>query len=145
MLCLQNRVILKRRQKLEAISLIGSLASIGGAVFALMAWAKAGRIQEELALEKKRLNKSITVTLQYGSKQIKLPMDFRRADLTRAEVLGRLGMIPMKDIGKRFSISYLSSPEFLKQIDMIVEGDGESLLTIPCNETEFHQFDLETT
>lgn len=129
---------------MEAISVIGSLASIGGAVFALMAWAKARRIQEELALEKKRLNKNITVTLQYGSKQIKLPMDFRRADLTRAEVLGRLGMIPMKDKGKRFSINYLSSPEFLKQIDMIVEGDGESLLTIPCNETEFHQFDLET-
>lgn len=54
-------------------------------------------------------------------------------------------MIPMEEKGKRFSISYLNSPEFLKQISIIVEGDGDSLLTIPCDENEFHQFDLSQT
>ena len=128
---------------MELFSFIGNLASISGAIFALMAWAKARKIQKELELEKKRQNRNITVALQYGSKQIKLPMDLRRADLTRAEVLGRLGMTPMKEKGKRFSIGYLNSPEFLKQISIIVKGNGDGLLTIPCDENEFHQFDLD--
>lgn len=86
------------------ISFIGDMASIGGAIFALLAWVKAKKIQENLDLERKRQNKKVTVSLHYGSKQLKLPVDLRRAELTRAEVLGRLGLIPMKKKARDFQL-----------------------------------------
>ncbi len=69
-------------------------------------------------------------------------MELRRAELTRAEILGRLGMIPMKTKGSRFSLSYLNKPEFLAQINQIMDGSGDAVLTIPCTQEEFEQFDL---
>jgi hypothetical protein len=64
--------------------------------------------------------------------------------VTRAEVLGRIGMIPMKQKGQRFSLKYLSKPDFLKQINQIAAGKGENVLTISCNKEELEQFDLRS-
>lgn len=120
----------------------GSTASILGAIFALMAWIKAHNVQKQLQQEKERQSKNVVVTLSYGLKKIELPVELRRAELTRAEILGRLGMLPMKEKGKRFSIGYLSTPEFLQQLNQIVEGFGNGVLSISCTEQEFDQFDL---
>lgn len=85
----------------------------------------------------------ISVILQNGGRnRLELPIELRRAELTRAEVLGRIGMIPMKSKGQRFTLNYLSTREFLIQINQILEGNGDSILTIPCSEIEFQQFDL---
>ena len=84
----------------------------------------------------------ISVVLSYGVEKLELPVEIRRKEFSRAEILGRIGMIPLKKTGKRFSLGYLNSVEFLKQINQINEGDGDSILTIPCNETEFSQFAL---
>lgn len=121
---------------------LGVAASVLGAVFALMAWLKARKVQKELETEKARQNKRITVTLQHGSQKLELPVELRRAELTRAEVLGRLGMIPMKIKGRRFSLGYLNRPEFLQQINQIIDGNRDAVLTIPCTGEEFEQFDL---
>jgi hypothetical protein len=70
-----------------------------------------------------------------------LPIELRRAELTRAEILGRIGMIPMKEKGKRFSLEYLNTSKFLRRINEIIEGHGDSDLVIPCTEEELNQFD----
>jgi len=129
---------------LDELNILGSITSILSAVFALFAWLISRKTQNELQYERKRQNKKVTVTLQYGAKQIKLPIALRRSELTRAEVLGRIGMIPMREKGKRFSIAYLNTSEFLKQINSIIENSTDEILTIPCDEREFHQFDFNT-
>lgn len=63
----------------------------------------------------------------------------RRADFVRSEILGYLGMIPMKVKGQRYALDYLNAPEFSRRIN---ETDGDSVLTIPCREDEIAQFDI---
>jgi hypothetical protein len=98
---------------------------------------------KEFEQEQKRQEQRISVILQNGARQrLELPVELRRAELTRAEILGRIGMIPMKAKGQRFSLEYLNTPEFLRQINQILASDSNSVLTIPCNESEYAQFDL---
>ncbi|MEA5568609.1 hypothetical protein [Anabaena sp. UHCC 0399] len=94
--------------------------------------------------EKKRQEQKISVILQSGARQrLELPVELRRAELTRAEILGRIGMIPMKVNGQRFSLDYLNTPDFLRQINRILASDGDATLMIPCNDSEYAQFDLD--
>ncbi len=128
---------------MDLFNAFGTLVSLLAAVFALLAWLKARRVQKDLQTEKARQNKTIMVTLQHGGKgTLELPVELRRAEFTRSEILGRLGMIPMKTKGSRFSLTYLNTAEFLKQINQIMDGNGDAVLTIPCTEEEFEQFDL---
>lgn len=127
---------------MEWFNAFGTLVGLLAAFFSFMAWLKARRVQRDLQNEKARQSKKITVTLQHGGNKIELPVELRRAELTRAEVLGRLGMIPMKTKGSRFALTYLNTPEFLKQINQIMDGNGDEVLTIPCTQEEFEQFDL---
>ncbi|CAK8724816.1 hypothetical protein KKHLCK_15045 [Candidatus Electrothrix laxa] len=88
-------------------------------------------------------NEKISVVLCHGSERIELPVELRRAEFTRAEILGRVGMIPMKEQGARFSIGHFNTLDFLRAINTIAESEAEdSVLSIPCNEEEFSQFNL---
>lgn len=127
------------------MDIIGYVASILGiitAVFSFMSWMQARQIRKEQEREKSRLNRRVAVKLQYGAKDIELPVELRRAEFTRAELLGRLGMIPMEDKSKRFSLGYLNKPEFFRQLNQVLTTDGDALLTIPCDKEEFEQFDV---
>ena len=125
------------------MSLAADLIGILGVFFSFGAWLKARQIQRELEEERKRQGRGITVVLQSGGKRIELPVELRRAELSRAEVLGRIGMIPMKESGKRFSLEYLNTPEFLRQLNQVITGQGEAILTIPCKNEELEQFNLK--
>ncbi|WP_334986689.1 hypothetical protein [Nostoc sp.] len=102
-------------------------------------------LHQEFEQDQKRQEQKIAVILQSGARQrLELPVELRRAELTRAEILGRIGMIPMKVKGQRFSLEYLNTPDFLRQINHILASDGNSILTIPCDESEYAQFDLNS-
>jgi len=127
---------------MELFSIVADFISIIGAIFALFAWLKARELQKQREQENQHQNRKIQVVLQYGSEKIELPVQLRRAELTRSEILGRLGMIPLKKEGKeRFSLKYLNTPEFFRQMNQIIEGRGEGVLTIACTADEFEQFD----
>lgn len=81
--------------------------------------------------------------MRYGADEIQLPVELRGAKTTRAEILGRLGMIPMKQSGSRFSVAFLNTPEFLRRLNEIIQGGEGTVLTIPCTQKEFEQFDLK--
>lgn len=81
---------------LEWFSLIADIIGIAGALFALFAWQQARQIRKEQKQEATRQSKVVKVTLQYGKEKSELPVQLRRAELFRAEILGRIGMIPMK-------------------------------------------------
>ena len=127
---------------MQWLGYIADVIGILGAIFALNAWIQSRKNAETLKNEKKRQLKKVSVVLTYGGKSIELPVELRRSELTRAEVLGRLGMIPMKKKGDRFSLTYLNSEKFLRRINEITDGNGDSVLEISCTEEEFSQFDI---
>jgi len=67
----------------------------------------------------------------------------RREELTRGEVLGWIGMLPMKEKGVRFSIPWLSNDEFLKTMNEIQAASGDALFVIPCSRDDLDQFKVE--
>lgn len=105
------------------------------------------RLRKFQIAEQRRLNSTIRIVLQYQDQEYELPFPMRRSEFTRAELLGRLGMIPVKNDDKdqeqkRFSIAYLNSREFFEQMNGIVQGEGDDQLVVPCTWKEFNQFDL---
>jgi hypothetical protein len=127
---------------MEWFDLVADIVGLLGAAFALFAWIQARQVHQAYQREQQRQNKKVMVILQNGADRLELPVELRRAELTRAEILGRLGMIPMRQKGQRFSLGYVNTPEFLRQINQIMKSDGDAVLTIPCKEDEFEQFDI---
>jgi hypothetical protein len=131
----------------EWISNTADIIGVLGGVFAFLAWMQTLRLRNYQIAERERLNSRIRVVLQHEEKIYELPFPLRRSEFTRAELLGRLGMIPIKkdeseEEQKRFSLSYLNSRDFFEQMNRIVLGEGDDLLVVPCERKEFSQFDI---
>lgn len=128
---------------MQWLSVAADVIGVLGGVFALLAWLQSRRVSKELEAERQRKDKRIRVVLSYRTKELELPVEMRRAEFTRAELLGRLGMIPMKAKGKRFTLTYLNSAEFLRQLNEISNGKNGTTFSIPCKKQEFDQFDIK--
>ncbi|MBV6392012.1 MAG: hypothetical protein KPEEDBHJ_01229 [Anaerolineales bacterium] len=129
------------------VSNVADIIGVLGGVFAFLAWIQTLRLRKYQIAEQKRLNSRIRVVLQYEDEKYELPFPLRRSEFTRAELLGRLGMVPIKNDEsdqeqKRFLITYLNSRDFFEQMNRIVQGEGDDLLVVPCEWKEFNQFDL---
>ncbi|MCX6180262.1 MAG: hypothetical protein NT163_13030 [Chlorobiales bacterium] len=71
-----------------------------------------------------------------------LLVHLRHIELTRAELLGRLGIIPMNNKHNRFALSYLHTSSFLEELNRIQALNQEENLLIPCSSSEIDQFDV---
>jgi hypothetical protein len=120
---------------LNIIGDISNIAGVVGAGFSVAVYLKMKM------LEAKRLQEIPAFLINEKGTLTKLPLALLRKDVTRAEILGRLGMIPMKEAGKRFSLKGISSPEFLTQVNSIAEGKIDTLV-INATSAEIDQFDL---
>jgi len=127
---------------MQWVSWIADAIGILGGIFALFAWLQSRKVSSALEAEKQRKDKKVRIILSYSGDKLELPVELRRGEFTRAEILGRLGMIPMNEKGKRFELRYLNTPEFLRRINEISDGNQESVLTIPCSKEEFSQFSI---
>lgn len=123
------------------LSLIADIVGILGAVFALMAWLQSLQTRKAINAEERRQRKRVKIIINHGGQSIPLPAEIRRAELTRSEILGLLGMLPMKKKG-RYSLSYLNSPDFMVRVNQIADTTGDATLTIPCTQEELDQFDV---
>ncbi|MFZ1389061.1 MAG: hypothetical protein WBP46_04580 [Thiolinea sp.] len=75
---------------------------------------------------------------------ITLQGQIRRKNLTRAEVQGLLGILPMKEKGKRYELQALNQKAFFDALEEAqVNGDIHELV-IKCSAKELEQFDLST-
>ncbi|MCL4832355.1 MAG: hypothetical protein KJZ86_07940 [Caldilineaceae bacterium] len=126
----------------SGLGILSDLIGVLGALFALGAWIQTRLLQKQIRMEEERINQKITLVLENEQQSIELPFEVRRADLTRAEVLGLIGMISMKEPGRRFSLSYLSKPEFLHKLNQILQSSGDAVLNVPCSKDEIEQFDF---
>ena len=113
---------------------IDTLAGVGSSVGVLALWV--ARIRD-----KRQGREKIEVLLVCNGQVAVLPLHLRRADVARAEVLGRMGMVPMREAGKRFSLDFLASEDFLEGINRVQDGKT-STLKILCEKEEFAQFNL---
>lgn len=130
-------------QNIDWLNSIGSIASITGTIFAAMAWIYSRNVAKKLDNEKTIKSRKIAVVLQHGAEKIELPVELRRSELTRAEILGRIGMLPLKNKNTHFNLGYLNTVEFLDQVNKINQAENEGLLTIPCTKTEIGQFEIK--
>lgn len=126
---------------------LSSVADYVGIIAALIGvgtWINTRRIREDERREQDRLNEKVKLVLKSkdGSKVIELPGEMRRDEVTRAEVLGWVGMLQMVEEkkGKRFDIAYTNSAEFLTQLSDVQTGNGDVTFEIECTPDELRQF-----
>jgi len=121
---------------------IADVLSVVGTVFALFGWLQAKANHKQMTREQERMNSRIKVILKENTtkRQIVLPVHLRRLEVTRAELLGRIGMIPMKNKSNRFALNYLHTALFLEELNRIQASNQAEKLIIPCSSEEIEQF-----
>jgi hypothetical protein len=129
---------------MEPLSLVSDLLSLTSAVFAAAAWmqVRASRRAVEAEAERQRAIISFALWSDETQSSTMLPMTLRRSDLSRAEVLGVLGMVPMRQKGARFSLKYVGTPAFLAALNAAKDDSTPMLFRIPATQAEIEQFDI---
>lgn len=119
---------------MEALSLIVNLLSLGGIVW----------VGYVLLRQDQREKAEITLKLKSKSGRKMTLFSIPRSELTRAEVLGRIGMIPMikEKERERFKIISLNEKSFFDNLYSVKRDNGDRELVIECSDEEFNQFDL---
>jgi hypothetical protein len=132
---------------MENFSLVADLIGVISAIAAVAAWVNTKRIQEQQKQEIERLNQRIKIRLiDRGSGNfIELPGEMRREELSRAEILGWIGMLPMVERipRERFKLNFLNKPEFFTRMNDVKAGSGNMIFEIDCNEDDLNQFDVD--
>jgi len=101
----------------------------------------------KMKLDERKANKivSIKLVLVDGSYEVALPLPMLRKDISRAEILGRLGMIPInpkKALSQRgFVIKSMASPAFIEDIIAVQLGKADTI-KILCTKEEIEQFNF---
>jgi len=125
----------------------GIVLGILSAVFAFMAMIISGWQKYSSWREKTRKAQEVVLLLQSpgNDKKIQIPFALRRGEIIRSEILGLIGMLPMKTELKRFryEIHYLSTNAFREEMSRLQDSTRETELKIICTEEELNQFDME--
>lgn len=94
--------------------------------------------------ERQRMRRRVKILLKTETGTYTLPGTLRREDLRRGEVLGHLGMVPLKGEQKRFEpLSYLNTGSFFDQMYQIYKDDGDAELILYASHEELEQFEIE--
>lgn len=126
------------------IGTIGAIVGIGSAISsAYFSWRNLVERREQEVIN----NQRIAITLIALNERYKLPASIRREELTRPEVLGRIGMIPLTPEAKekqngRFDLPVTNTPEFIEAIARVREDVAQYELEIHCKADALKQFDL---
>ena len=114
----------------------GVLGGVIAAVASTATWfsnRRANRLAQEAV--------KVLLRVGEGGRQVALPLEIIRRDLSRAELLGRIGMLPMKKAGSRFALREIGTPATMRAVNSVLKGET-SVLVIPATAEEIDQFDL---
>ena len=122
---------------IKIFGFIADIAGIGGALFSLLIWLK-------MKYEKNFNEQRISIRLKMPQKTVDLPYKIERKHLTRSEVQGLLGVLPMKGEGQpRFSLSFLNTGDYFVNLKNAQDSKEITFVEITCTENEMQQFDIE--
>jgi hypothetical protein len=123
---------------MELLAFIEVFANMAGAIGALVSTFLFCKIY----LDRRAQSAPVGVfLLSEEGEEVELPLFLTRRDLSRAELLGRLGMLPMRAKGTRFALKALSGGQFLQDLNKVAAGQSDRL-HIPASREEIDQFDL---
>jgi hypothetical protein len=127
---------------LYILSAVADVFGVLAAIFSALAWRQSWKLRQESKREQERMARRINIVLRLhdGSREVPLHVQIARAEMSRAELLGYLGMIPMRVPGQRFSLSYLNTSRFLAELRRIQSSDTDDTLVILCSSREIDQF-----
>ena len=118
------------------IGFLANLISLFGIPFAVWrlytTWQKDKQMQQEIGIE---------LVCEETDTTIRLPVNLKRMDFSRAEILGYLGMVVKSGI--RFDLEHLGKPVFFQQLKRIQNSITPETLRIPCSSTEIAQFEVQ--
>ncbi|MFH1235936.1 MAG: hypothetical protein V1685_03285 [Parcubacteria group bacterium] len=121
------------------LEVVGHVSNMAGAIGGIVA---AIGVAKMLASQRKQAGKvEVRLVLPGEDRSVVLPLELLRRDVSRAELLGRIGMLPMRNKGARFSIRAFSTSAFMRALNEVVEGQT-STLQIPATSEELEQFEL---
>ncbi len=123
----------------DVLEVIGNIADISGAIGGVV--AAYGVISLLAAQQRAQERVEVALRLEGEGRTVVLPLELCRRDVSRAELLGRIGMLPMRSKGARFALRALSTSAFMAAVNDVVAGKATTLL-IPCTGDELDQFDL---
>ncbi|EGW21678.1 hypothetical protein [Methylobacter tundripaludum] len=118
--------------------LIDKLATIIGLIAAAIAAWNALKLRKETEQRWQKENEQIYVILRSPSQKIRLPVEIKRRDFTRSELLGYIGMLPLIEGKTRFNLNFTSTAEFSQQLEIIRQAGVEFIIS--CDESELDQF-----
>jgi hypothetical protein len=126
---------------MDKLSFISDVISIIGACISSAIWYS-------LKKEKKFNTQRIKIQLKMPESVIDLPYEIERRYLTRSEVQGLLGILPIKEApdrkaNERYKLSFLNTPAFFEKLKAAQDNKDISCLEISCSPPEMEQFDLE--
>ena len=98
-----------------------------------------------LIMRESKYNQLIAISLYVPSNGFKatLPGKIRRKNLTRAELQGLLGMLPMKVAKDRYVLSVLNTADFFQILEEAQISREIDEINIICDASEIAQFDSE--
>jgi|GEM_PF-3119522 len=122
---------------IDRIGMICGIVAFLGATYSALQWWRHLRREKQLGQPVPiRLTTEDGNTIRY-----QLPYQPPRRLITRAEVLGLLGMIPSAEAGKRFEWVWLHQPEFMQVLEEIHLGRKDAL-EIRITDAEVAQISL---
>lgn len=107
--------------------------------FAFFAMLAAGK---NYLNDRKQLQE-VQICFNHMGQKLPLDLGIMRKHISRAEVMGILGVI-QKDSRDKYNIDYLSTPEFMENIFRIQKGELDEIL-IEVSSKELEQFNVENT
>lgn len=122
-------------QLLDRIAIVAGLLAFLGTAYSAFKWWQHQRRQHEL-------EKPVPIKLvdaKSGRVLLELPHQPPRRSVTRAEVLGLLGMIPSRQ--QRFDWAWLHDARFMHHLEAVHRGQRH-VLEIPVTPEEFAQLDM---
>ncbi|MDC9728535.1 MAG: hypothetical protein PSN04_04295 [Methyloprofundus sp.] len=122
-------------QILEKLDQLSTVIGLIGTVCSVSIWV--------LLKTKEKFNEQrIKILLKMPEKCFKLPYEIERKYLTRSELQGLLGVLPMNETKQRYELSFLNTPDFFKNLKEAQNNKDASSIEIICYQHEEAQFNL---
>jgi len=126
----------------ELFDIIGDISNILGITSAIISAITSVVIWRNLRKDKNFNEQRISIRLKFTQMVITLPFAIERKNLARSELLGLLGMLPMKRDGARYSLAFTNTREFFDLLKAAQDEKDVHSIEIQCTDKELEQFDV---